>query len=100
MRTARALRALPTALTIALAIAGVTLAVRKTFPAHLSDARARQILIGAAALVVLTIVVSLLRRLAPRAGTIALDKHHERHARRVAGTRRSGHHPVSPGAPQ
>lgn len=81
MRTTRALAALPTALTIALAITGVTLAVRKTFPAQLSDARARQILIGAAALVIVTIVVSLLRRLAPRAGTIALDRHHDLHDR-------------------
>ncbi|MEO7327035.1 MAG: hypothetical protein ABI193_00550 [Minicystis sp.] len=81
MRIGRALRALPTALTIALTLAGVTLAVRKTFPAHLSDARARQILIGAAAIVVLAIVISLLRRLSPSAGSIALDRHHDLHDR-------------------
>jgi hypothetical protein len=77
MRATRALRALPTALTIALALTAATLAVRKTFPDHLSDRRAWQILIGAGALVIGTVIIALLRRLPPRAGTIALDRYHD-----------------------
>jgi hypothetical protein len=81
MRISRALRALPPALTLALAIAAGTLAVRKTLPDHLSEARARQILIASAALVILAVVIALVRRLPPRAGTLALDRHHDLHDR-------------------
>src|SRR6478752_1918466 len=81
MRAARALRVLPTALTIAIAVAVVALAVRKTFPDYLSDRRAWQILIGDLALVMVSLLVAVLRRLPPRAGTIALDRHHDLHDR-------------------
>jgi hypothetical protein len=81
MRLSRALQVLPSALVVALAIAAVTLVVRKTLPDRLSNARAIEILVGAAALVVLAIVAVMLRRLAPGAGTIALDKHHQLHDR-------------------
>lgn len=76
LRLGRALRALPSALTLALAIAAGTLAVHKALPGQLSEPRARQILLGAGLLVVATLVVALLRRLPPRSGTMALDRYH------------------------
>ncbi|WP_437924435.1 hypothetical protein WMF37_36220 [Sorangium sp. So ce291] len=76
LRFGRALRALPSALTLALAIAAGTLAVHKALPAHLGEQRARQLLLGAGLLVLVTLVVAMLRRLPPRAGTMALDRHH------------------------
>ncbi|WP_438014708.1 hypothetical protein WMF18_27925 [Sorangium sp. So ce315] len=81
LRFGRALRALPSALTLALAIAAGTLAVHKALPAHLGEQRARQILLGAGLLVLATVVVAMLRRLQPRAGTMALDRHHGLHDR-------------------
>jgi hypothetical protein len=81
MRFSRALQVFPSALVVALAIAAVTLVVRKTAPDRLSNTRAIEILIGAAALVVLTMVAVMLRRLSPGAGTIALDRHHKLHDR-------------------
>ena len=81
LRFRRALRVLPTALTIALALAAGTLAVHKTLPEHLSEQRTRQILIATGALLVLSLVAAMLRRLPPRAGTLALDRHHALHDR-------------------
>ena len=81
MRAARAIRVLPTALSAALSVTAVTLAARKTFPDHLSDRRAWQILIGAAAVALISLLIAFLRRLPPRAGTIALDRHHDLHDR-------------------
>ncbi|XXX73679.1 hypothetical protein WMF30_39155 [Sorangium sp. So ce134] len=81
LRFGRALRALPTALTVALAITAGTLAVHKALPAHLSEPRARQILLGAGLLVLATLALAMLRRLPPRAGTVALDRHHGLHDR-------------------
>ncbi|WP_437996331.1 hypothetical protein WMF26_35310 [Sorangium sp. So ce185] len=81
LRVGRALRALPTALTLALAIAAGTLAVHKALPAHLSEPRARQLLLGAGLLVLATVALAMLRRLPPRAGTVALDRHHGLHDR-------------------
>ncbi|WP_437596662.1 hypothetical protein [Sorangium sp. So ce590] len=81
LRFGRALRALPTALTLALALAAGTLAVHKALPAHLSEPRARQILLGAGLLVLVALALAMLRRLPPRAGTIALDRHHGLHDR-------------------
>lgn len=81
LRFRRALRALPSALTIALAIAAGTLAVHKALPAHLGEQRARQLLLGAGLLVLATLVAAMLRRLPPRAGTMALDRHHGLHDR-------------------
>ncbi|WP_437775582.1 hypothetical protein [Sorangium sp. So ce1097] len=81
LRFGRALRALPSALTLALAIAAGTLAVHKALPGHLGEQRARQILLGAGLLVLVTVVVAMLRRLPPRAGTMALDRHHRLHDR-------------------
>ncbi|WP_433927960.1 hypothetical protein AB3662_32650 [Sorangium cellulosum] len=81
LRFGRALRAAPSALTVALAIAAGTLAVHKALPAHLGEQRARQLLVGAGLLVLATLVVAMLRRLPPRAGTMALDRHHGLHDR-------------------
>lgn len=81
LRFGRALQVLPTALTLALALAAGTLAVHKTLPEHLSEQRARQILIAAGVLVVLAALAAMLRRLPPRAGAIALDHHHALHDR-------------------
>ncbi len=81
MRLSRVLEVLPSALVVALAIAAITLVVRKTLPDRLSNLRAIEILAGAAALVVITIIATMLRRLAPGAGTIALDRHHQLHDR-------------------
>jgi hypothetical protein len=77
LRLARALRVLPPALTIALAVAAGTLAVRKVLPEVLANRRAWQIIAGAAAMVVASVVVAMLRRLPPRAGAVALDRHHK-----------------------
>ncbi|WP_437671004.1 hypothetical protein [Sorangium sp. So ce131] len=81
LRFGRALRALPSALTVALAVAAGTLAVHKALPGHLSEPRARQILLGSGLLVLAAVVVAMLRRLPPRAGTAALDRHHGLHDR-------------------
>jgi len=81
LRLARALRALPLALTVTLAIAAATLTVRKTLPDHLSEPRAWQILIGAAVLLTVALVAAALRRLPPRVGTMTLDRHHGLHDR-------------------
>ncbi|MFT3769256.1 MAG: hypothetical protein QM820_27775 [Minicystis sp.] len=77
MRIARGLAVLPTALTTALAIAAITLAVRKALPDLLSNRRAWEILIGAIVIAVGAIAVAMARRLPPRAGTVALDQHHK-----------------------
>ncbi|AUX24820.1 exported glycine/glutamine-rich protein [Sorangium cellulosum] len=76
LRLGRALRALPSALTLALAIAAGTLAVHKALPGQLSELRTRQILVGAGLLVLATLALAMLRRLPPRSGTMALDRHH------------------------
>lgn len=76
MRAARALVVLPAALTSALAVAGVTLALRKVRPDLLGNERAWKILVGAAVLALGAVAIAALRRLPPRAGTVALDKHH------------------------
>lgn len=81
LRLARALRALPIALTVTLMIAVATLTVRKTLPGHLSEQRSLQILIGAGVLLILVVVAAALRRLPPRAGTMTLDRHHGLHDR-------------------
>lgn len=77
MRLSRALRALPSALTVALAIAAGTVAVRKALPHALSERRAWIFLGVALAIVVLTETIAFLLRLPPRAGTVALDRHHK-----------------------
>lgn len=76
MRIARGLVVLPTALTAALAASAATLAVRKALPHVLSNRRAWEILIGAAVLTIGAVVVAMARRLPPRAGAVALDRHH------------------------
>ncbi len=76
LRLARGLRVLPPALTVALAVAAGTLAVRKVLPDVLSNRRAWEILAGAAALVVVAVTAAILRRLPPRAGAVTLDRHH------------------------
>lgn len=81
LRFRRALHVLPSALTLALAIAAGTLAVRKVFPEHLEERRAQHLLIGAGILVLAAVVAAMLRRLPPRAGTMALDRHHGLHDR-------------------
>ena len=81
MRLSRALQVLPSALVVALAIAAVTLTVRKTLPDRLSNLGAIEILSAAAALVLIALLAVMLRRLSPGAGTIALDRHHKLHDR-------------------
>ena len=81
MRLSRALQVLPSALVVALAIAAVTLTVRKTLPDRLSNLGAIEILAAAAALVLIALLAVMLRRLSPGAGTIALDRHHKLHDR-------------------
>jgi hypothetical protein len=81
MRVARALVVLPSALVVALTITAVTLTVRKTLPDRLSNLRAIEILAVTAALVLVALLAVMLRRLAPGAGTIALDRHHKLHDR-------------------
>lgn len=81
MRLARALAVLPSALVAGLGVAAVTLAARKLFPERLSNPRAVEILAVTAALVLLALLAVTLRRLAPGAGTIALDRHHRLHDR-------------------
>jgi hypothetical protein len=77
MRLDRVIRAAPVVLTIAFAAAAVTLVIRKTLPNVLAEPRARQILIAVAVSAVAALIASALRRLPPRAGAIALDRHHE-----------------------
>ena len=81
MRLARALVVLPSALVGALAITAVTLAARKIAPERLSNGRAIVIVAVAVGVALLAIVAVMLRRLAPGAGTIALDRHHKLHDR-------------------
>ena len=69
MRLSRALQVLPSALVVALAIAAVTLTVRKTLPDRLSNLGAIEILAAAAALVLIALLAVMLRRLSPSAGT-------------------------------
>jgi hypothetical protein len=76
MRFGRALAVSPLALTLALAVAAAVIALRKIRPEDLSEPAARATLAAAAAAVVATWLVSLLRRLPPSAGTVALDRHH------------------------
>jgi hypothetical protein len=78
LRLARGLRVLPPALTLALAVTAGTLAVRKVFPeGKLTNRLAWEILAGAGVFVVLSVMVAMVRRLPPRAGAVALDKHHK-----------------------
>ncbi len=77
MRLARGLRVLPPALTIALAVAAGTLAVRKVLPDLLPNRRAWEILAGAAGLLIVSVVAAMMRRLPPRAGAVTLDRHHQ-----------------------
>ncbi len=81
MRTGRALEALPPALTAAFGLIAVTLAARKVLPGHVSEWRAREVCGAAVAVAVLWVVSAALRRLPPRAGTVALDRHHALHDR-------------------
>lgn len=81
LRIDRALRYLPSTLTFAFAVVAATLAVRKVFPDHLSEVAAKRTLAGAAALVLGVVLIGILRKLPPRAGTIALDRHHKLHDR-------------------
>ncbi len=76
MRLARALGALPSALTLAFSAGIAVLAGRKIAPEHVPE-RATWLFLGVAALGVLVVVlVALLRRLPPKAGALALDRHH------------------------
>lgn len=81
MRLGRVLFVLPPALCAALAGAAATLVVRKIAPHLLSEERARHFLIGCAVFVALMIAAALLRRLPPKAGTLALDRAHNLHDR-------------------
>jgi hypothetical protein len=64
-------------LTLALAVAAGTLVVRKVFPeGRLTNRLAWEILAGAGAFVALAVAGAMVRRLPPRAGAVALDRHH------------------------
>jgi hypothetical protein len=76
MRLARVVRVLPFVLIGSFIVAAATLAARKLLFTHFSEARARQVLIATAALAVITLIATALRRLPPRAGSIALDRSH------------------------
>ena len=78
LRLGRGLRVLPPVLTLALAVAAGTLVIRKVFPdGRLTNRLAWEILAGAGAFVVVAVLVAMARRLSPRAGAVALDRHHE-----------------------
>ena len=77
MRLSRVMRVLPFVLIGFVIVLALTLAARKLFFHRFSEARAWQVLIGAGALGLLTLIVAALRRLPPRAGSIALDKAHQ-----------------------
>lgn len=74
MRLARVVRVLPFVLIGGILVAAVTLATRKLLFDHLSETRARQILIGTGVVAFLVLLAAALRRLPPRAGSVALDK--------------------------
>jgi hypothetical protein len=76
LRLARALRVLPHALTVGLVVAAPTLVVRKVAPDMLSNRHAWEILLVAGGAVIVALAVAMLRRLPPRAGAVALDRHH------------------------
>lgn len=76
MRLGRVLGAVPVVLTAALAACVVVLVVRKVVPEHLSETRTRLLLVGAGFAALVALVVVALRRLPPRAGALALDRHH------------------------
>ncbi len=76
MRLARVVRVLPFVLIGGIIVAAVTLTARKVLFDHFSEARARQVLIGAGVVAFLTMLIAALRSLPPRAGSVALDKSH------------------------
>lgn len=76
MRVARGLVVLPAGLTAALGVTAATLAARKVVPESLSNRRAWEIILGVFALALVAVIAAMARRLAPRAGAVALDNHH------------------------
>ena len=76
MRLARVVRVLPFVLIGATLVVAATITARKLLFTHFSEARARQVLIGAGVVALITLLAAALRRLPPRAGTIALDRSH------------------------
>ena len=76
MRLARVVRVLPFVLIGGIIVVAVTLTARKLFFDHVSEARARQVLIGTGVVAFLVLLAAALRRLPPRAGSVALDKAH------------------------
>jgi hypothetical protein len=76
MRAFRALWRVPAAVTVAAALSGVVLAVRKVAPDAMSEAVALYALCGAALSVLVAGLVSWWRALPPHAGALALDRHH------------------------
>jgi hypothetical protein len=81
LRAGRALEALPPASTLGLGLVAIVLAARKVAPGHVSELRARELCAGAIAIAVAWVATAALRRLPPRAGTVALDRHHALHDR-------------------
>lgn len=76
MRLARVVRVLPYVLIGSFIVVAATLTARKLLFTHFSEARARQVLIATAAFAVIALLAAALRRLPPRAGSIALDRSH------------------------
>ncbi|MBL9021415.1 MAG: hypothetical protein JNL21_04415 [Myxococcales bacterium] len=81
MRLSRSLRVAPLSVTIALALAAVTLAAHKLAPERLPEPRAWLVFAGIGGLLVVVHAVAFLLKLPPNAGTLALDRHHGHHGR-------------------
>ena len=76
MRLGRVLAVLPTSLTLAFVAAGVALAARKVWPQVIEERWAWAVIAGAVLAVLINVAHAALRRLPPRAGALALDRHH------------------------
>ena len=76
MRLARSLAVLPYAAATGLCVAAGILAFHKVNPARLTEPLAWRLLAATAALSLLPLIVAAARKLAPRAGSVALDRSH------------------------
>ena len=76
MRFGRVLEIMPIVLSIALGLATLALAAHKVFPQPISAGRTRLAFYWIAGASVFALLAAALRRLAPRAGAIALDRVH------------------------
>lgn len=77
LRLARVVRILPTVLGIGLTLATIALAFHKVWPEVLSEGAAIGAFIGVGGAMVASLLIALALPLAPRAGSVALDKHYK-----------------------